>query len=188
MTNTVLNTLTYGVVGIAEAGLGWTRSAPQPGAGQCGRKAGEEFQGRTDLLLSDALGRTVRAWSISGASCRTAAGGPAARTLPAARRGPRRHGARGAGAHGLRSPPTRPVRTRPIEPDGIMRVELTELLRELDHAFPVILSALQQAQVARHAPGVHVQWHHELGRAGIRFQSPRSTPRSSVSPSSAGTC
>ena len=67
VTNTVLNTLTYGVVGIAEAGLsGGLEVHPNPVQDNAVVRLGEEFQGRTDLLLNDALGRTVRAWSISG--------------------------------------------------------------------------------------------------------------------------
>ena len=41
--------------------------------------------------------------------------------------------------------------------DRIERVEPAELFRELDHAFPVVLFAMQQSQLARYAAGVNVE-------------------------------
>jgi uncharacterized repeat protein (TIGR01451 family) len=73
ITNTVLNTLTYGTVGIAEP-IDLTSALavyPNPMGEHAQVRLDASLQGRVDMSLTDAMGRQVRNWSSMGGTTTT---------------------------------------------------------------------------------------------------------------------
>lgn len=68
ITNTVLNTLTYGTVGVNEQVTmdGELTVYPNPMGQEASLLLGAGFDGRVNLSLSDGMGRLVRTWTASG--------------------------------------------------------------------------------------------------------------------------
>lgn len=68
ITNTVLNTLTYGMVGVNEQMTmdGELSVYPNPVGQEASLLLGAGFNGRVELTLSDGMGRLVRGWTASG--------------------------------------------------------------------------------------------------------------------------
>ena len=68
ITNTVLNTMTYGTVGVSEQVTmdGELSVHPNPMGQEASLLLGAGFNGRVDLTLSDGMGRLVRSWTAAG--------------------------------------------------------------------------------------------------------------------------
>ena len=68
ITNTVLNTLTYGTVGVNEQMTmdGEVSVYPNPIGQEASLLLGAGFNGRVELTLSDGMGRLVRDWAATG--------------------------------------------------------------------------------------------------------------------------